>query len=57
MFLPFEIYAFELQKLLFCMPKPMLWENQYSVLVKLMLFFRYFISVYIHAEMLKLGNC
>lgn len=39
------------------MPKPMLWENQYSVLVKLMLFFRYFISVYIHAEMLKLGNC
>ena len=57
MFLPFEIYAFELQKLLFCMPKPMLWENQYSVLVKLMLFFRYFISVYIYAEMLKLGNC
>ncbi len=39
------------------MPKPMLWENQYSVLVKLMLFFRYFISVYIHTEMLKLGNC
>ena len=39
------------------MPKPMLLENQYCVLVKLMLFFRYFISVYIHAEMLKLGNC
>lgn len=57
MLLPLETYAFTIQKLLFCMPKPMLWENQYSVLVKLMLFFRYFISVYIYAEMLKLGNC
>ena len=39
------------------MPKPMLWENQYSVLIKLMLFFRYSIAVCIHAEMLKLGKC
>lgn len=57
MFLPFETYAFRMQKLLFCMPKPMLLENQYSVLVKLMLFFHYSIAVCIHAQMLKLGNC
>lgn len=57
MLLPLKTYAFRMQKLLFWLAKPMFLENQYYVLVKLMLFFRYFISVYIHAEMLKLGNC
>jgi|GEM_PF-2384447 len=57
MLLPLETYAFELQKLLFWFAKPMFLENQYCVLVKLMLFFRYSIAVCIHTEMLKLGKC